>query len=312
MPKVLQDVASRAVQVHGSLGVSDELPLGAMVLESLHMGLVDGATEVHKITLARELLSGIHGDRRPVPDAAPAEAAGARSREVRRPALRNGCVVMTGEFDLEQTDRLLTTTRAVRKRLDLTRPVEREVVLDCLRIAQQAPSGGNRQRGRWLVVRDEAKKKAIADLYARSYEDYITPQLAVLDPEDGASVRMVESSRYLADHIAGGSAARRSLLHPQPAGPRCRTGGRSGLLRRDPPCRVELPTGIAQPRARICVDDVAPGVRNRGQRFLDIPLTVTQVALLPVAYYRGEGFAPAPRRPVEEVTYVDAWRAPWE
>jgi acyl-CoA dehydrogenase len=57
MPKVLMDVASRSVQVHGSLGVSDELSLASMVLESLHMGLVDGATEVHKITLARELLS---------------------------------------------------------------------------------------------------------------------------------------------------------------------------------------------------------------------------------------------------------------
>jgi acyl-CoA dehydrogenase len=57
MPKVLMNVASRSVQVHGSLGVSDELPLASMVLESFHMGLADGATEVHKITLARQLLS---------------------------------------------------------------------------------------------------------------------------------------------------------------------------------------------------------------------------------------------------------------
>ena len=54
-------------------------------------------------------------------------------------------------FDLTETDRLLTTTRAVRKRLDLERPVEREVVLDCLRVAMQAPSGGNTQPWRWLV-----------------------------------------------------------------------------------------------------------------------------------------------------------------
>jgi acyl-CoA dehydrogenase len=58
MPKVLHDVASRAVQIHGSLGVSDELPLASMVLESFHMGLADGATEVHQITLARQLLAG--------------------------------------------------------------------------------------------------------------------------------------------------------------------------------------------------------------------------------------------------------------
>lgn len=58
MPKVLHDVAARALQIHGSLGVSHEMPFGAMVLESFHMGLADGATEVHKITLAREVLAG--------------------------------------------------------------------------------------------------------------------------------------------------------------------------------------------------------------------------------------------------------------
>src|SRR5918995_998255 len=58
MPKVLHDVASRALQLHGSLGVSHEMPFAAMVLESFHMGLADGATEVHKVTLARQLLAG--------------------------------------------------------------------------------------------------------------------------------------------------------------------------------------------------------------------------------------------------------------
>jgi acyl-CoA dehydrogenase len=58
MPAVLHDVAARALQIHGSLGVSSEMPFGAMVLESFHMGLADGPTEVHKITLAREVLKG--------------------------------------------------------------------------------------------------------------------------------------------------------------------------------------------------------------------------------------------------------------
>jgi acyl-CoA dehydrogenase len=56
MPQVLHDVAARALQIHGSLGVSNEMPFAAMVLESFHMGLADGATEVHKTTLARQLL----------------------------------------------------------------------------------------------------------------------------------------------------------------------------------------------------------------------------------------------------------------
>ena len=61
MPKVLHDVAARAVQLHGSLGVSDELPLAGMVLESFHMGLADGATEVHKLQVANQLLKQYKG-----------------------------------------------------------------------------------------------------------------------------------------------------------------------------------------------------------------------------------------------------------
>ena len=56
MPEVLRDIASRALQVHGSLGVSEEMPFGEMVMESFHMGLADGPTEVHEIIVARELL----------------------------------------------------------------------------------------------------------------------------------------------------------------------------------------------------------------------------------------------------------------
>ena len=58
MPQVLHDIAARALQIHGSLGVSHEMPFAAMVLESFHMGLADGATEVHKVTLARQILKG--------------------------------------------------------------------------------------------------------------------------------------------------------------------------------------------------------------------------------------------------------------
>ena len=61
MPQVLHDIASRAVQIHGSLGVTDEMPFAEMVLESFHMGLADGATEIHKVTLARQILKGYSG-----------------------------------------------------------------------------------------------------------------------------------------------------------------------------------------------------------------------------------------------------------
>lgn len=77
------------------------------------------------------------------------------------------------DFDRTQTDHLLTTTCAVRKRLDLTKPVPRELILDCIRISTQAPAGGNNQKWRWVVVDDPAKKAAIADAYRRSYAPYI-------------------------------------------------------------------------------------------------------------------------------------------
>ena len=77
------------------------------------------------------------------------------------------------EFDLAQTDALLSTTRAVRKRLDFDKPVPDDVILDCLRLAVQAPTGSNRQGWRWMVIRDQAKKDALAALYNRAGGEYL-------------------------------------------------------------------------------------------------------------------------------------------
>ena len=59
MPRVLHDIAERALQIHGSLGLSTEMPFSAGLVNSYHVGLADGPTEVHKVTLARELLKNI-------------------------------------------------------------------------------------------------------------------------------------------------------------------------------------------------------------------------------------------------------------
>ncbi|WP_353507748.1 acyl-CoA dehydrogenase family protein [Intrasporangium sp.] len=71
MPKVLQDVAGRALQLHGSLGISTEMPFGKYVLESFHMAIADGATEVHKQSVAKQLLKGVE----PAPDLFPSQHA---------------------------------------------------------------------------------------------------------------------------------------------------------------------------------------------------------------------------------------------
>jgi nitroreductase len=215
---------------------------------------------------------------------------------------------MTSIFDTAQTDRLLTTTRAVRKRLDLGRPVPREVVLDCLRVATQAPTGGNTQRWRWLVVDDPSVRAGLAELYRRSSGPYLSAGRSAIEQSGRRDMdRILDSSDYLADH-----------LHEVPV----------HVI----PCLLDrLPERASVMDSAGYYGSILPAVwsfmlalRSRGLgsawttlhlayereagELLGIPDTVTQVALIPVAYYTGEDFKPAQRRPAEEITYWNGWR----
>src|SRR5689334_3097845 len=83
-----------------------------------------------------------------------------------------------GVFDLGETDRLLTTTRAVRRRLDLDRPVPGEVVERCIEVAMQAPIGGNEEVRHWVVVSDQPLKDQIAAAYRVRAMPYLEEQRA--------------------------------------------------------------------------------------------------------------------------------------
>jgi nitroreductase len=102
-------------------------------------------------------------------------------------------------------DQLLTTTRAVRKRLDLSRPVERSVIDECVEVAVQAPSGSNRQTWQWVPVDDPDKKRRLADLYREVFDAYaVAPASAAYQPGDSRYERrekVNESARYLRDHL---------------------------------------------------------------------------------------------------------------
>ena len=102
-------------------------------------------------------------------------------------------------MDLATVDKLLTTTRTVRKRLDLTRSVDPEIIQTCLEIAIQAPTGGNIPRYHFVVVTDTAKRTALAALYKRAYFEVYSPQrqaeVSQSDP------RLIESATYLAEHM---------------------------------------------------------------------------------------------------------------
>lgn len=213
----------------------------------------------------------------------------------------------TAGFDLAQTDRLLTTTRAVRRRLDLDRPVEREVVLDCLRVATQAPSGGNSQPWRWLVVDDPEVRAGLADLYRKGYGPYIEMQKAAVRAAGGDDDSpILRSSDFLAEHL------HEVPVHVIPC-----------LLTRLPERPSPADTAGFYGSILPAVWSFQLALRSRGlgsafttlhlhhereaAELLGIPDTVTMTALLPVAYVTGD-FRPADRKPVEAVTYWNAWK----
>ena len=212
---------------------------------------------------------------------------------------------MTAPFDLEQTDRLLSTTRAVRRRLDLERPVERDVILDCIRLSQQAPTASNTQKWRWMVVMDAEKRKALGEIYGRG-KQFIEQAKAQVDANDAQTQRVYDSAEWLIDHIGEVPA----LVIP------CLEG--------------RLPEGSPNGMAAALYGSIYPAMwsfqlalRSRGlgstlttihlffekevAELLAMPEDVMQVALLPVAYTKGTDFKIAKRQPPEEITHFDTW-----
>lgn len=210
-------------------------------------------------------------------------------------------------MDLESCDHLLTTTRSVRKRLDLERPVEPEVIEACLEIALQAPSGSNRQGWHFIVVRDPERKKGLAELYRKAVMVHFESEHRVVFPPDhpraDEQARIESSAFHLAEHMEEIPL----LVVP------CHEG------------RVENEGVLAQASV---YGSILPAVwsfmlalRARGlgsawttlhlmfeeeaARLLNVPATHTQVALLPVAYFTGDDFKRAPRLPLREVLHWD-------
>jgi len=208
-------------------------------------------------------------------------------------------------LDLASVDHVLTTTRSVRRRLDLSRPVEPEVIEDCLRLAIQAPTGGNSQGWRWIVVTDPGLRLQLAELY----RDIATPYLAA-GLENGApseqQQRVVDSAKYLADVLDQVPVHVIPCLYGELEGvPAWAAAGAYGSII---PAVWSFQLALRSRGLGSVFTTLHLPHADRAAELLGIPPGVTQAALIPVAYFTGDDFKPAARRPMEEVTYWNGWK----
>jgi nitroreductase len=206
-------------------------------------------------------------------------------------------------------DELLMTTPSVRKRLDLTRPVPRELVLDCLRVAIQAPTGSSRQHWHFVVITDADKRRAIGELYRRAWHARNARRTTNYQPDDIRAQRLprlVSSAMYLADHI-----------HEVPV---LLLACIEGRIESAPSAQIAAHYASILPavwsfmlaaRARhlgTVLTTVHLDYERECAEIVGVPYeSVTQAALVPVAYYTGDGFKPSARLPLESVVHFDTW-----
>jgi nitroreductase len=206
-------------------------------------------------------------------------------------------------------DELLTTTRTVRKRLDLTRPVPPELVRECLEIALQAPSGGNRQHWHWVVVTDADVRARIGELYKRSALAYFASRssagsLFADDPERASIQRRVgDSSEYLAEHMGEVPV----LVIPCLRAPALPEGNQAGLWGSLLPAVWNFMLAARARGLGTAWTTLHLTYEREVAEILGLPDDIRQGALVPTAYYTGETFRPAPRQPLDEVLHLDRW-----
>ena len=212
------------------------------------------------------------------------------------------------DFDLAQTDALLSTTRAVRKRLDLDRDVPDEVLLECLQLAVQAPTGSNRQGWRWMVVRDADKKRQLAELYRQAGGDYLAEAAKTVESGTQTS-RVMDSANYLAQNLERVPV----MVIPMIIGrldTAAETGTAAGLFGSIIPAMWSFQLALRSRGLGSCYTTLHLGLERQAAELLGIPDHISQAGLLPVAYTQGTDFKPAKREPVENITYLDAYKNP--
>lgn len=213
-------------------------------------------------------------------------------------------------------DELLSTTRAVRKRLDFERDVPRELLMECLSLALQAPTGSNAQGWQFMFITDQDKKDRIAEIYKAEFELYVngpmspTAQEGLSEEDQVVQNRVASSAQYLADNLA-----RVPVLLIPCISPRTDSLGvppssilHASILGSIIPAAWSFMLAARSRGLGTCLTTLHLMKERDTAEILSIPYqSVMQVGLIPVAYTLGTEFKPGPRRPLDPIVHFDSW-----
>ena len=206
-------------------------------------------------------------------------------------------------------DEVLTTTRSVRKRLDFDKPVPRDILMECLDIALQAPTGSNAQGWQWIFVEDPAKKKALADIYRANATPYLNlPKPVRGDIRDQQMDAVMSSAMYLNENMEKAPVMLIPVLEGRVEG--AEAGVQASFWGSLLPAvwsymlaLRERGLGTAWTTLHLIGDG-----EKKAADLLGIPYDkYTQGGLFPIAYTKGTEFKPAKRLPAEQLTHWDSW-----
>ena len=204
-------------------------------------------------------------------------------------------------FDLNQVDRLLTTTRAVRKRLDFERWVSDELLFECIDLAEQAPTGGNDASRRWMVVRDQDLKNKLGELYAEVGRLFVDAR-GRLEGTGHEKEKVVSSSAYLVENFAQAPALVMCAvwgIHDN--------SGKPGLFDSAIPSAWSFNLALRSRGLGTAYATMLNEKPDEVAELLGIPEGITTLVCFPVAYTKGHDFSPVQRRSASEITYFDQW-----
>ena len=210
-------------------------------------------------------------------------------------------------------DEVLATTRSVRKRLDFERPVERAILMECLDLALQAPTGSNRQGWQWMFVEDQAKKDALAEIYRSSFNRYRQMPGASYADEDPRGQRMgavMDSASYLSENFQRAPVLLIPCIEGRVDGGTGGSATGAGLWGSLLPAVWSFMLALRERgmgSAWTTLHLVGDGERAAAE-ILGIPHDrYSQAGLFPIAYTLGTDFKLASRLPAAEVSHWDTW-----